>query len=242
MPDLGLVGSGTQCFPRWRYLDLRGGLFDGLQRVDNITEACLRTCRRHYGDPGIDRDAIFWYCYGVLHSPGYQRRFAANLSRELPRIPWVPQFARFAEIGERLGELHLRYETGPEYPLQLQTDPTPLRPEHCRVGRKRMRWADPERSVIRVNDHIRLAGVPPEAHRYTVCDRSPLEWAFRYVHQSRDDPSGIENDANAWFAEADGLLRYLKRLVYVAVESVRLIDSLPGAACQTAGNQGKMGS
>ena len=38
-----------------------------------------------------------------------------------------------------------------------------------------MRFADEERSVLIVNEHLRLAGIPPEAHRYEVNGRTPLQ-------------------------------------------------------------------
>jgi predicted helicase len=33
---------------------------------------------------------IFYYVYGLLHHPGYRTKFADNLKRELPRIPFAP--------------------------------------------------------------------------------------------------------------------------------------------------------
>ena len=39
---------------------------------------------------------IFHYVYGLLHHPGYRERYQANLKRELPRIPFAPDFRAFA--------------------------------------------------------------------------------------------------------------------------------------------------
>ena len=46
----------------------------------------------------------------MLHHPGYQTKFADNLMRELPRIPFAPDFSAFAIAGEKLAKLHLDYE------------------------------------------------------------------------------------------------------------------------------------
>jgi predicted helicase len=38
---------------------------------------------------GDSRNRLFHYVYAVLHHPEYRERYAANLRRELPRIPFV---------------------------------------------------------------------------------------------------------------------------------------------------------
>ena len=43
--------------------------------------------RSHYHDPSITKWDIFHYIYAVLHQREYRERHAANLRRELPRIP-----------------------------------------------------------------------------------------------------------------------------------------------------------
>ena len=39
-----------------------------------------------------------------LHHPGYREKFADNLKRELPRIPFAPDFRAFAKAGEGAGQ------------------------------------------------------------------------------------------------------------------------------------------
>ena len=48
----------------------------------------------------------------------YRTRYAANLKRELPRIPMAPGFHKYAEIGAALMKLHIEYEQQVEYPLE----------------------------------------------------------------------------------------------------------------------------
>ena len=40
-----------------------------------------------------------------------------------------------------------------------------LLPEHFRIGSKKMRFEDGERTVLALNDHIRLKNIPSEAHQ-----------------------------------------------------------------------------
>ena len=42
-----------------------------------------------------------------------------------------------------------------------------------------------------------------------------------------DRDSGTVNDPNGWFADPRDLVTAIKRIVYVSVESARIIDNLP---------------
>lgn len=46
----------------------------------------------------VSADDVFFFTYGLLHSPDYRSRFAADLTKMLPRIPPVSpaDFASFA--------------------------------------------------------------------------------------------------------------------------------------------------
>jgi len=212
-----------------------GGIFDeaelfatDLERVDNITDSTLRSFREHYGSDRITKDAIFDYVYGVLHSPTYRERFANDLSKALPRIPMALNFDAFAQAGRELAELHLGYETCEEYPLQIELDsPSEPAPAQYRIGSRAMRFADEARTVLAVNDHIRISGVPPEAHQYVVNGRTPLEWFIDRYRIKKDRESGIVNDPNDWFEDPNDLVAAVRRIVYVSVETVRIVEGLP---------------
>ena len=231
MPDLELMSKG-QCLPRYRFVRRTdGGLFDetgGLERVDNITGTALREFQAKYGDGAITRDSIFDYVYGVLHSPVYRDRFANDLAKDLPRIPLTADFEAFAEAGERLAELHLGYETGEEYPLEILFEgPGEPRPEHYRIGNRAMRFADGEKTILVVNDHIRLGSIPPEAHGYQVNGRTPLEWLMDRYRITQDKESGIVNDPNEWFDDPKDLIRAICRIVRMSVETLGIVKGLP---------------
>jgi predicted helicase len=82
IPDL-LPQGGSQVFPFYTYAE------DGTHRRENITDWALGQFRVHYHDPSITKWDIFHYIYAVLHHPEYRERYAANLRRELPRIPFA---------------------------------------------------------------------------------------------------------------------------------------------------------
>jgi very-short-patch-repair endonuclease len=87
IPDLNFYGGGAvpQWFAFYAYDE------DGGNRRENITDWALAQFRAHYADDTITKWDIFYYVYALLHHPGYRERYADNLKRELPRIPFVPK-------------------------------------------------------------------------------------------------------------------------------------------------------
>ena len=236
MPDLSVVAA-CQCFPRYRWRRAAAaqtgipGVGANMERIDNITDAALRAFRAHYADPSIDKDSIFDYVYGALHAPEWRQRFANDLAKELPRIPFAADFHAFARAGRSLAALHLGYETAPEYPLELVfAGLGPPQPAHFRLGPARMRFAAPARTALRINEHITLQNIPAEAHRYTVNGRTPLEWLIDRYRQTRDPQSGLTNDPNASFPTPESLIPTLRRAVRIAVDTAKIVSNLPALA------------
>ena len=233
MPDLHCVAFG-QCLPRYRYEQPTDGQRElpgieaRLERIDNITDTALRAFRVRYSDNTITKDGIFDCVYGMLQTSGYRERFANDLTKEMPRIPMAPDYRAFASAGRALAELHIGYETGAEYPLEIEfTQPGDPRPEHFRIGRQAMRFADAGRSTLIVNEHIRLAGIPATAHDFQVNGRTPLEWIIDRYRITQDKQSGIVNDPNAWFDHPGDVIAAIRRIVYACVETVCIVKGLP---------------
>ena len=113
----------------------------------------------------IGKDDVFDYVYGVLPAPDWRERFANDLAKDLPRVPFAEDFHAFARAGRALAALHLGYETCEEYPLEtVFSGPDEPRPEHFRIGERAMHFTDDARTTLRINDHISLRGIPAEAH------------------------------------------------------------------------------
>ena len=238
MPDLGF-NEASQCFPRYRYpkptdtpnaTDTFEGIDAAPERIDNISDTALHAFREQYSDNTITKDAIFDYVYGILHAPRYREEFANDLSKMIPRIPFAPDFHAFAEAGASLATLHLNYETCEQYPLELiLSHPGEPQPSHFRLTEKAMRFADKEtRDTLILNEHVRLSDIPEAAHRYVVNGRTPLEWFMDRYKITTDRDSGIVNDPNGWFGDPCDLVAAIARVVYVSVESARIVEGLPG--------------
>ena len=238
MSDVNLNEAGTQCFPRWRYpkptnaAQITSG--NEAERIDNISDTALRAFRDHYHDDTITKDDIFDYIYGFLHAPNYQDEFANDLSKMIPRIPFAPDFRAFAAAGTALADLHLNYERGEQYPdLKVEPRNNDLfweeKPEHFLLGTRAMRFADRnKKDTLIINEHVQLSGIPEEAHGYVVNGRTPLEWFMnRYKVTPPEKNNGILNDANCWFENPRDLITAIERIVYVSVESTKIIEALP---------------
>lgn len=156
-------GRQTQCFPFYTYDE------DGTNRRENITDWSLQQYRNYYQDDSITKWDIFHYTYAVLHHPVYRERYAANLKRELPRIPYTPDFHIFAKAGKRLAEIHVNYEQQPEYPLKFIENPD--LPLNWQVEKMRF---NKDKTAIIYNDFLTLNGIPKEAFQYRLGNRSAL--------------------------------------------------------------------
>ncbi len=240
-PEGALAGaSGQRCQVLARYV-YPGPTEQGTlalvptSQTDNIGADALQEYRARLGND-VTPDQVFAYVYGVLHSPEYRERYAADLARLLPRIPDPADretFDAFAEAGQRLLDLHIGYEHVQPYGVDEQVIAgAPPEPERYRV--EKMRWAgparDPDRSRIVYNDWITLAGIPDEAHDYDVGPRSALEWLLDRYQVKKDTASGIVNDVNDWgleHGEPRYILDLVKRIVTVSVETVDIVRGLP---------------
>lgn len=216
--DLHLCASSDafQCFPFYTYSE------DGTGRRENISDSTQIAFWKRYGDESITKWDLFHYVYGLLHHPGYRERFAGNLRRELPRIPFAPDFRAFADAGRRLAELHVGYEAQSEFPLRRVEN----RASALSYRVERMRFTAPDRAAIHYNEFLTLDGVPPEAHAYRLGNRSALEWILDQFAVSHDKASGLTSDPNRPDDETY-ILRLLGKVITVSVETVRIVDNLP---------------
>ncbi len=251
IPDVALYGSNAgQYLARWRWEPTDGSLdlsvseddvvADGYRRIDNITDEALRRFAAAYGE--VSKDDIFFYVYGLLHSPEYRETYAADLKKMLPRIPLVEDPWPFVEAGRKLSDLHLCYESATPYPLQgLDVDPISDPYDFFRV--QKMAFAkvrDPEtkklvadKTRVVYNSHIELGGIPEAAYRYMLGSRSAIEWIIDRYQVKTDKASGIVNDPNDWSREVSDpryIIDLLARIVTVSLETMKIVDNLPALA------------
>ena len=282
LPDLSFYTYTGQFFPRWTWepacgrhvaesgmLDLSGGtdmeesdtavgqegeVLGGYRRVDNITDATLRSYQAAYG-PEVTKDDVFYYVYSLLHSPEYRTRYGADLKKSLPHIPLVSSredFVAFTTAGRGLADLHLDYESVEPTPLRLVVDgqevpwdlretisPSLLQVEKMRYARVRRdgRLEDDKTSIV-YNEHVTISGIPAQAQDYLLGSRSGLDWLLDRYRVNTHKASGIVNDPNDWMAEGAGggptasaqplyLLDLIARITTVSIQTQEIVSSLP---------------
>jgi len=248
LPDLHCNGD-TQAFPLYLYdepatedsndLFTKGKKAERTRR-DAITSEGLAHFRTAYPTEKIGKEDIFYYIYGLLHSPDYRERYADNLSKELPRIPRVKKVAdfwAFSKAGRALAKLHLNYETVKPYALKVEkaavkdTDAL-YRVEKMRYGKTKANGKSvDDKTTLVYNDHITLTGIPLEAYDYVVNGKAALDWVVERQCVKTDKDSGIENDANAYALETMENPKYplelFMRVVTVSVETMKIVNGLP---------------
>ena len=254
IPNKHTLDTG-QCFPRYLYDEAAqtgdDGQADylaetnatGLKRRDALTDEGLAHFQAAYPDEAITKDDLFYYVYGLLHSPDYRARFADNLSKQLPRIPAVKQVAdfwAFVDAGRRLGDLHCDYESVEPLPvtyaegaLELAHIPDPekfYRVDKMKFGGKR---PNQDKSIVVYNGHITITGIPLEAYDYVVNGKAALDWVMERQCVKVDKASGIVNDANRYAIETMGDPAYplmlFRRVITVSLETMKIVR----APCQS---------
>jgi len=87
-----------------------------------------------------------------------------------------------------------------------------------------------DKSVLIYNDSITIKNIPPEAHKYIINGRSPLEWIIDRYRVTIDKDSGIENDPNKWGEEHENkryILDLILSAITVSVRTVKIVEELP---------------
>ena len=210
----GGFGSAGQYFPFYIYDE------DGTNRRENITDWALVQFRDHYRDANITKWDIFYYTYALLHHPSYRERYQVNLKRDLPHIPFAPEFWEFVEAGRRLADIHVHYEEQPQYKLDLIEAPD--MPLDWRV--EQMKFSK-DKTQIKYNNFLTLAGIPAEAFQYRLGNRSALEWVVDQYRVKTDKRSGIKNDPNRLDDETY-IVDLIRKVIGVSLETVEIVEGL----------------
>lgn len=241
------IQMNTQTFPLYYYEERKKSsptLFDSAGenefiRRDGVSDFILERAKMQYGK-NIGKEDIFYYVYGILHSPEYRTAFANDLKKMLPRIPFVEDvrdFWKFSKAGRELAGLHLNYEkvtlydgvtvNGAEALSFLDNEPAGSNLYH--VEKMRFPRKDQKDTII-YNSKISIKNIPAKAYNYIVNGKSAIEWIMERYQITTHKESGIKNDPNDW-AIGVGNPRYildlLLSIINVSVKTVDIIENLP---------------
>ena len=194
------------------------------ERIDNITGWGLRKFQAEYGK-SVTKDDIFHYCYAVLHDPVYRETYAINLKREFPRIPFYPDFEQWVAWGEKLMKLHISYEDIEPWPLK-RLDTQKKRAEGSEP--KAILRSDHDNGNIRLDADTQMTGVPAEAWRYRLGNRTAIDWVLdQHKEKKPRDPTIREKFNTYRFADhKEKVINLLGRVTRVSVETVEITDAM----------------
>jgi predicted helicase len=217
-----------------------------ITRRDAVSDEGLAHFQTAYQGEEINKEDLFYYIYGLLHSPDYRERFNNNLAKALPRIPAVKTFADFAafrDAGRALGDLHVNFESVEPYMVTFKEGTHDLIPEaqadpvkFYRVTKMKFggKGKEKDKTTVIYNANITMQNVPLEAYGYVVNGKPALEWVMERQVVKQDKASGIFNDANDYANETVGDPRYpmelFQRVITVSLETMRIVNGLPGLA------------
>ncbi len=199
-----------------------------IERANDTEESTLTDVRVSASNE-ISKWDIFYYAYAILHHPEYRQKYAANLKRELPRLPFAPDFLPFANAGRKLAELHVNYENQVEYPLEMIENNA----EQVDWTVEKMRYNKDKTQII-YNDFLTLGNIPPEAHSYRLGNRSALDWIVDQYKVSVDKRSGITNNPNRE-DDKQYIVRLIKKIVTISLETTKIVNSLLKISCTATG-------
>ncbi|MDQ6631019.1 MAG: DNA helicase, partial [Verrucomicrobiota bacterium] len=251
--DLHIVGAGasSQCFSLYQYVeDTNKKKFE---RRDNITSKALTLFQIFYDDDSITREDIFNYVYALLHHPAYRSRYAENLKRELPRIPFVGVGKGKAAFFSMLDIPKMQGEGKPDHDatasaklfyafaaagkklvdLHVQYESAkafPLKrienkevPLNWRVESMKL---TKDKTSILYNDFLTLSGIPPEVFDYRLGNRSALDWVIDQYRVTKDEHGKITSDPNRMDDE-EYIVRLIGQVITVSLETQNILATLP---------------
>ncbi|MGA2174358.1 MAG: type ISP restriction/modification enzyme [Verrucomicrobiota bacterium] len=238
----------TQCFPLFTYSA------DGKHRQDNVT-LTARTLFQIFYDDDITREEIFHYVLALLHHPAYRARFAENLKRDLPRIPFVglasgEKYAGFfplVAVEKMQGSakpdhnpkasaklFHAFADAGKKLAnLHVNYESVQEFPLQRRENKEvKLDWRveamklTKDKASLFYNDFLTLSGIPPEVFDYKLGNRSALDWVIDQYRVTRDDQNNIISDPNRPDDE-QYIVRLIGQVITVSLETLKVINALP---------------
>lgn len=235
IPDLNLLKRGNG---GTYYVPLTVGA-SATDRADNITDWALKQFATHYaaetgkgkGARKITKEAIFHYCYAVLHDPLYREKYAQNLKREFPRIPFYAGFWQWAAWGEQLMALHIGYEAVAPFALTRHDEPD-ARARAAGQAPKALLKSDPAAGSITLDSETTLRGVPPQAWAYKLGNRCAIDWVLdQHKEKKPKDPTIRERFNTYRFADhKEKVVDLLARVTTVSVETLKITEAMKAVA------------
>lgn len=223
IPDRNLMSGGAQGFMR----------YDNEEEPDTFLQINKDNLSQAFADKlELSLDDTFTYVYGLLNSSEYQQKYANDLRKDLARIPIVKNKEKYVEIGKKLMDLHINYETIEPYDsckVEMVDNPS-YQVKKMKFSKKRNPETgklENDRSTIIFNSDIKISDIPEKAYEYVINGRSAIEWIMDQYKITIDKKSGITDDPNDFSDDPKYIFNLLLRIINVSLQTVDLIHQLP---------------
>ncbi len=196
----------------------------------NVKRDFLRKLSAKYNTE-IQPEELYYYVFAVLSNPEYGRKYANDLKRERPRIPFPEDYQTFktlSELGRKLTELQLNYWNLEEYPLKVEINPE-CDPQKEETYYPRLKFDRNKPTELRYNDCITLKGIPEDVHNWKIAGRSPIEWLAEYLKPRTHKESGITIDPADYIKETgekEYFLKLIKQVVKLSLEVQQVLKEI----------------
>jgi len=209
IPNLDCIEKG-QCIPMYIHNKLK-------KKTSNVTSWALKEFINYYQDDTITKEDIFHYVYAVLHNRNYILKYADDLRRNVPRIPYYQNFHTWVKWGKSLMSLHINYEKAKEYPLKT----TVVKND---IEYKQFKYDKTSGQII--IDDTTLSGIPSAVLDYKLSQRSPIEWIIdQYKSKKIEDPTVAENFNTYTHSQyKDEIISLIKKIITISLETIKISD------------------
>jgi predicted helicase len=203
----------------------------------------------------VTHENLFHYVYAVLHHQVYRARFAENLKRELPRIPFIgmvagEKVARFfplADVEKMQGNAkpdHNQKTSAKVFQAFANAGKklAELHMDYEKVAEYKLKYVEnkevkldwrveamklsKDKTALIYNSFLTLEGIPAGVFDYKLGNRSALEWVIDQYRVGRDENGNIVSDPNRMDDE-EYIVRLIGQVITVSLETLKVVKALP---------------
>lgn len=170
----------------------------------------------------------FYYVYAINHSPEYRTKYSNELTNVLPHIPLVKNREKYVEIGKKLVDLHVNYESVEPY-NNVKINISDDKSFNYKVNKMKFGKINKDTDITKIiyNDYIDIEGIPEKAYKYHVNGKSPINWVMDEYLVKTNKETGIVDDPNDFSDDPKYILNLLLSVITVSMKTLDLIDELP---------------
>ncbi len=162
----------------------------------------------------------------MLHDPVYREKYALNLKREFPRIPFYPDFAQWVAWGEALMAMHIGYEQVEPWLVERIDTPQPKRAPGTHP--KPVLKSNVAAGNVVLDADTQITGIPSQAWNYRLGNRSAIDWVLDQHKEKKPRDPTIAAKFNTYrFADyKESMIDLLARVVRVSVDTVAITAAM----------------